>query len=164
MTHYARLATVAIALSLPVACDKASDDLVKTTGAEVKANDEIRSANEKAAREDQAARESEDRTIAIADANFAKLRADYRAQTRKSLADLDSNVSALEARSTKGVDARLQELHAKRAEFDTDAAALDSAGESTWDAQRAALDKKLSAMILLADRANASSDSNGRRY
>ena len=38
MIHYSHVLALAVSLSLPIACDKASDDQVKTTGAEVKAN------------------------------------------------------------------------------------------------------------------------------
>jgi hypothetical protein len=157
MTHYrSRLATVAFALSLTIACDKASEDQVKTTGAQVKANNEISAANDEAKKEDRAAKATESKTIAAANADFAKLRADYRTDTQKSLADLDRKVTALETRSTAGVDARLRELHSQRIQFDTDFGALDSATEATWDAQKAALDKKLSEMNAVVDRATTS--------
>jgi hypothetical protein len=154
MTHYSRLFALSLTLSVPIACDKAVDDQVKTTGAQVKAANEINAANEKAAEEDRAAKASEEKTIAAADANFAKLRADYRTETQTRLGDLDRKVTALDKRSTAGVDARLAAIHTQRTQFDTDFAALGSATESTWDAQKAALDKKLSDMNALADQSN----------
>jgi hypothetical protein len=151
MTHYSRLAAALLALSLPLACDKASDDQVRTTGAEVKANKEIKAANDQATREDLAAKAAEDRTISAANSDFAKLRADYRTQTTKNLREVDHQVTALEERSTAGVDARLQQIHAKRAQVDADLQALSSASESTWDAQKASLDKELSELNALVE-------------
>jgi hypothetical protein len=153
MIHYSRLFAIGLALSVPVACDKASDDQVKTTGAQVKAQNEINAADQRAADEDRAAKATEDRTIAAAAANFAQLRADYRTDTQTKLGELDRKITALDKRSTVGVDARLAAIHAQRTQFDADFAVLGSATESTWDAQKAALDKKLSDMNVLADQA-----------
>jgi len=162
MKQYSRTAVAALILSLPIACEKASDDQVRTTGAQVKANNEINAANEKAAQEDLAAKATESKTIAAVNADFAKLRSDYRTETHKNLSDLDRKVSALQMRSTAGVDARLQEIHAQRVQFDTDLNALGSATESTWDAQKAALDKKLADMNAVVDQATPGW--NGPRY
>jgi hypothetical protein len=162
MNRYSRITATALILLLPLACEKASDDQVRTTGAQVKANNEISAANEKAAREDLAAKATESKTIAAANADFAKLRSDYRKETDKNLGALDRKVGALETRSTAGVDARLQEIHAQRVQFDTDLDALGSATESTWDGQRAALDKKLADMNAVVDRATPGW--NGPRY
>ena len=152
MTHYSHVLALAVSLSLPIACDKASDDQVKTTGAEVKANNEVTATNERAAQADRATKAAENNTIAAANNDFARLRADYRTQTQQNLRQLDAKVTALEARSTSGIDARLNALHAERIQFDTDLDALGSATESTWDAQKAALDKKLTDMNALAER------------
>ena len=152
MTHYSHVLALAVALSFPIACDKASDDQGKTTGAEVKANNEITATNERAAQADRAARAAENNTIEAANNDFARLRADYRTKTQESLRALDGKVSALEARSTNGIDARLKEIRTERIQFDTDLDALGSATESTWDAQKAALDKKLVDMNALAER------------
>jgi len=159
MTQYSRSATLALALSLFIACDNATDDQLKAKNAQIEANKTISAANKQASSDDLAAQAEADKKIAASNADFAKLRSDFGRETSKSLTDVDRKVGQIETMSTAGrtraqldVDARLKEIHTKRAQLDTDFNALQASPEVAWDGQKDHLNKELSELTALVEK------------
>jgi len=158
MTRYSHVASIALASLLPIACNNASDDQAKASNAQREANGEIKSIDRRAARDDLAAQAEADKTIASANADFAKLRNDYGTKTTRSLGDLDRKVDVLETKSTAGktkaqleVDERLTRIREKRAQFDADLKTSRSAPEQSWDSQKSHLDQELAELPALVN-------------
>ncbi len=163
MTHHSRVASVALSLLVPLACNNAADDQAKATRAQTEANGDINATNKRAARDDLAAQAAADRTILAANADFVKLRDDYGSKTTKHLADLDRKVDVLQTKSSTGktkaqldVDGRLVQIHAKRMQFDADLKTFQMASEGNWDSQRAHLDQELAELNALVDKPTSS--------
>ena len=131
MTRYSHVASIALAVLSPLACNDASDDQAKANKAQTETNGDIN----------------------------ARLRDDYGSKTTKNLGELDRKVGVLEMRSTAGktkaqveVDERLAQIHAKRVQFDADLKTSQSAPEGSWDSQKAHLDQELVELQALVDK------------
>lgn len=155
------LATVLASVALTVGCDKAIDDQTKVDNSLAEANNKINAANKEAEQKGLAAQAEADKKIADANANFMKLREDYRHATSNHLVDLDRKVELLEATSraatgkTKSdLEFNVKQIHAKRAEFATDYKTIESATAMTWDDAKTRLDKELSDLNTLVDKAS----------
>lgn len=128
-------------------CDKASDQEKKANVAQLEADEKIALATA----------EARDK-IAEAQADFVKLREDYRHATTTNLVDLDRDVDAIEARAKLAVgkekadlDARLAQIGAGRKAFVTEYESLDAASGARWDETKARLDKQWSNLKTLVD-------------
>jgi hypothetical protein len=161
MTHHSILATAVLATFLAVGCDKAIDDQNKVNNAQAEANDKIAAAAKEAEQKILAAQTEADKKAADATANFMKLREDYRHLTTKNLVDLDYKVGVLEANSRSApankakvdLDANLNQILTKRAEFSADYKAIEAASAMTWDDTKARLDKEWTELKALVDKA-----------
>jgi hypothetical protein len=160
MTHHSILATAVLAGFLAVGCDKAIDDQTKANNAQTEANDKIAAATKEADQKIVAAQSEADKKAADANANFMKLREDYRHLTANNLVDLDYKVGVLEANSRSAankakvdLDANLNRIHTKRSEFSADYGAIEAASAMTWDDTKARLDKEWSELKALVDKA-----------
>jgi cell division septum initiation protein DivIVA len=160
MTRFSTLAPALLTVFLAAGCDKAMDDQLKASNSQVEANDKIAAANKEAEQKGLAAQAAADKTIAGANANFMKLREDYRHETTNNLAELDHKVVLLEANSKvatdkakSDLDARLQQIRSRRSTFTTDYVALESASAVTWDDAKARLDKEWADLKALVERA-----------
>jgi hypothetical protein len=160
MTCSTVLITSILSVLLITGCDKAMDDQTKANNSQATANEKIAAANQEANQKGQAAQAEADRKIAAANANFMKLREDYRHQTTNNLVDLDHRVDVLDAASrvssTKNqaaLEANLRQIHAKRAEFTSDYVAIETASAMTWDDTKTRLDKEMTELKALVDKA-----------
>jgi hypothetical protein len=154
------LVTAVLSAVLAVGCDKAIDDQTKANAAQAEANGKIGAANKEADQKGQAAQSEADKKIADANANFMKLREDYRHKTTTNLVDLDHKVDLLEAKSRAAtsatkpdLDANLKQIHTKRTAFDADYKTIESASATTWDDTKTRLDKELTELTTLVDKA-----------
>jgi F0F1-type ATP synthase membrane subunit b/b' len=160
MINRSILAFILLSPLLGVGCDKAMDDQVKANNAQAEANNKIDAVTKEADQKIRTAQAEADKTTAAANANFMKLRENFRHQTTNDLVDLDHKVEALEATSRAAVshakdelDAHLNEIHTKRAEFGEDYKAIEAASAMTWDDTKARLDKEWKTLKALVDRA-----------
>jgi hypothetical protein len=161
MTHHSILATAVLAAALALGCNKAIDDQTKANNAQTEANDKIFAATKEADQKIAAAQAEADKKTADANANFMKLREDYRHQTTNNLVDLDYKVGVLEGNSRAApankskvdLDANLNQIHLKRAEFGADYKAIETASAVTWDDTKARLDKEWTELKALVDKA-----------
>jgi hypothetical protein len=160
MTRSTALATAILSAVLITGCDKATDDQTKADKAQITANDKITAINQEAHEKGQAAQAEADKKIAEANTSFVKLREDYRHQTTNNLADLDHRVDALDAasrapsnKSHAALDANLRQIHTKRAEFTSDYLTIETASAVTWDDTKTRLDKELTELKALVDKA-----------
>jgi hypothetical protein len=161
MSHPSILATAVLATFLAVGCDKAMDDQTKANNAQTEANEKIAAATKEADQKIAAAQSEADKKAADANANFMKLREDYRHLTANNLVDLDYKVGVLEANSRSAapnkakvdLDANLNRIHMKRSEFSADYGTIEAASAMTWDDTKARLDKEWSELKALVDKA-----------
>jgi hypothetical protein len=143
-----------------VACDKAADDQKKVDNAQAVASDKVTAANVEANQKIAAARAEETDKVAAAQGDFGKMREDYRHSTATDLADVDQKMSNLDAKERQAtgddkanLDARLREIRASRAAFAADYRSLDAASAATWDDTKARLDKEMSDLKALVNKA-----------
>jgi hypothetical protein len=105
-------------------------------------------------------REEEATKVAAAQADFLKLREDYRHTTTTNLVELDRRVVDLEAKAKTStgkartdLDASLKQIRSDRSTFDADWKLLEGATASTWDDAKAHLDTEWTHLKGLVDRA-----------
>jgi hypothetical protein len=134
------------AMPIAIACQKTGADAqAEANEAQQRANREIGRANAQAVESQRTANEK----IAAAEADFIKLREDYRAQTLSDLSALDTRIAKLDAKVTgegrndPALQAALPVIHQQRAAVANDVRALDAASAATFDATKARLDKEL---------------------
>jgi hypothetical protein len=154
------VATALVSLSLATACDKASDEQHNANAAQAAANEKIAAAATEAAQKASAAQTEANQKVAEAQANFMKLREDYRHSTTTSLVGMDKKIGALDTKATTAtgkdksdLDTNLKQIHAARQSFDADYQTLETASATTWDAARARLDKEWTDLKALVDKA-----------
>ncbi len=160
MTRSSMLTTATLTLLLATGCDKAADDPQRATISQGEANDKIATAQREAQQKSVAAQAAADKTIAAANADFMKLREDYRHATTNRLVDLDQKVAVLEAnakvatsKAKLDLDANLEQIRARRGTFTADYAALESSSAATWDDAKARLDREWTDLKALVDKA-----------
>jgi hypothetical protein len=145
-----------LVLALASGCNKAADEQQKAVNAQTQANDKIVQANQDAVN----AQAEADKKIAEAQANFLKMREDYRHETTTNLVDLDKKIADLEAKEKTStgkkkadLDAQLTQIRARREAFANDWKSIETASASTWDATKNRLDKEWSDLKNLVERA-----------
>jgi hypothetical protein len=145
---------------LTLGCDKAADDQAKANQAQSEANNKIATASAEANAKVKAAQADADEKIAAARAGFEKLREDYRHTTRNTLVDLDKQIAVLDAKAMKakgkaktGLEDALTMIRTARDRFNANFNALDAASASTWDRDKANLDRESADLKALIDKA-----------
>ena len=141
-------------------CSHAADDQAKASQAQAESNSKIAAVTAEADAKVKAAQADADKKIAEAQASFMKLREDYRHATQAGLVDLDKKIADLDARAMKangkaktGLQDALKAIRAARDQFNIDFNALESASASTWDHDKANLDKESADLKALVDKA-----------
>jgi hypothetical protein len=149
-----------LSLALTMACDNASDDKRKASGAQLEADDKIAAARREADDKIKSAQLEADKATAEARASFMKLREDYRHATTTNLVNLDHKVDDLQAKATLLTgkerverDASLKLIRSSRESFGRDYQALENASVSTWDGTKSRLDKEWTELKALVDKA-----------
>lgn len=145
---------------LTAGCDKAADDQAKASQAQAEANRKIAEVSAEADAKVKAAQADANKKIAEAQSNFMKLREDYRHATKANLADLDKKIADLDAQATKAkgkaklaLEDALRGIRAARDHFNTDFNALETTSASTWDRDKANLDRESADLKALVDKA-----------
>jgi hypothetical protein len=149
-----------LVLALASGCDKAADEQQKAVNAQVQANDKIVQANQEADQKANNAQADADKKIAAAQANFLKMREDYRHDTTTNLVDLDKKIADLTAKEKTAtgkkkadLDVQLAQIRTQREAFANDWKSIETADATTWDATKNRLDKEWSDLKTIVDRA-----------
>jgi hypothetical protein len=157
MHHAIVLFALFASASLTVACEKSGTDLQsKANEAQEQANRQIGQANAQATEAQRVA----DQRIAAAEADFIKLREDYRINAWSHLDAMDKRISGLDAKAVAsavakpGLRAVLPTIHAQRDVFANDIRSIDATSAATFDATKARLDEEWAALKALVDGAN----------
>ena len=149
MTRFTTL-SMCVALSLPfaAACNKAVDEQQKADQARTDADKKVNEANTEANDKINAARAEADKKVADAQANFLKLREDFRHDVTEDLVKVDKDIADLEAKSktAKGktkadIDAALPNIHSLRESVTSEYRSLEMSSAITWDDSKARVDK-----------------------
>jgi hypothetical protein len=141
---------MALSLSFAVGCNKAADEQRKADEARVEADKKVEEANRDATDKINAARADADKKVADAQANFIKMREDFRHDVNEDLAKVDKDIADLEAKSktAKGktktdIDAALPNIHSLRESVSTEYRSLEMASAVTWDDAKARVNKSV---------------------
>lgn len=153
--HVASFTLIALLSASAFACDKPG---VTEQQKETKASEQAANARNEAEQKAQGSQAAAERDIAAARADFEKARADYTHGRQRELIDLDRKIVDLDtnARTKSGktkaeLASRLPSIHAQRDAFARHMQALDTATPSTWDADRANLDKEWDSLKAAVD-------------
>jgi hypothetical protein len=149
-----------LSLGVLAGCNKAADDQAKASQAQAEANSKIAAVAAEANAKVKAAQAEADKKIAEAQASFMKLREDYRHATKTNLVDLDKKIAALDAKAMRAkgktkaeLEEALKVIRAARDRFNTNFNALEHASASSWDRDKANLDKESADLKALVDKA-----------
>jgi hypothetical protein len=155
--HVASFTLFALLSASAFACDKPG---VTEQQRETKANEQAANSRNEAERQAQGSQATAERDIAAARADFEKARADYMhgrqrdlIDVDKKIVDLDTNARPKTGKTKAELDTRLPSIHAQRDAFARHMQALDTATPSTWDADRANLDKEWDSLKTAVDSA-----------
>lgn len=150
----------AMGLLSVVGCNKAATENNRAADAQNEANKEITEAKQEADQKARNAQAEADQEIAKANANFQKIREDYRHETTQNLVNLDRDIQELEGKLVKAngkekadLEAKLTEIRARREAFVNDYKAIETASAASWDATKARLDKEWTELKNMVERA-----------
>lgn len=154
------LAAVLIGIGA-LGCNKAVDEQKKADEARSEADKKIGEASNEAAEKINAARAEEDKKVAEAQANFMKLREDYRHKVTEDLVSVDKDIADLEAKAktatgkTKGkIDAALPEIRSLRESVSSEYRSLEFSSAVSWDGAKARVDKAFDDLKKAVDKAD----------
>jgi hypothetical protein len=158
--------TILVCLALAAAplafgCDKSGADAqADVNKAQDQANKDIAKANDKANTTAMTAQAEADKKIGAVQADFAKLREDYRHQMQadveslnKTIADLEAKEKTATGKAKTDLDGALPVLRTQRDAFMADLHTIESATALTWDSTKARLDKEWVDLKGAADKA-----------
>jgi hypothetical protein len=152
----ASLFVMAVVSPALVACEKPGQAEKR---AETTAHQELANARTEAEQQAQNAQAAANRDIAAAKTTFAKAREEYVHERRLELIALDSHILDLEskARSATGkakvdIESRLPAIRAQREAFLKHLEALEAEVATTWDADKASLEKEWDSLKSAVDK------------
>jgi hypothetical protein len=158
-----KTATACLALSLAFAsgCNKAIDEQHQADKARAEADEKVSDANREATEKINAARAEADKKVAEAQADFLKLREDYRHQVNADLVTIDKDIVGLEAKGTTAtgktkatIASSLPNIRALREAVSTEYRSLELASALTWDEAKGRVDKALDELKKAVDKAD----------
>lgn len=133
-----------------VGCDKAADEQRNADEARADADRKAIEANREATTTINAAQAEADKKVAEAQANFLKMREEYRHKASENLIEVDKDIAELEAeaKTAKGkakteLEARLPNLRMQREAVASDYRSLELASATTWDETKVRVDKSI---------------------
>ncbi len=149
MTRFTTLSMcMALSLAFAAGCDKAADEQQKADQARADADKKVNEANTEANDKITAARAEADKKVADAQANFLKLREDYRHSVTQDLVSVDKNIADLEAKAKTakgkvkaGIDTAMPNIKTARDNVATEYRSLELSSALTWDTTKARVDK-----------------------
>jgi len=144
-----------------VGCNKAADEQQKADEARSEADKKVTDANRDASEKINAARAEADKKVADAQANFLKLREDYRhnvtedlVSVDKSIADLDAKALTAKGKTKTEIDAAMPNIRSLRENVSTEYRSLEMASALTWDDAKARVDKAVDDLKKAIDKAD----------
>ena len=154
------LGAVLIAIGA-LGCNKAADEQRKADEARSEADKKVGEASNDAAEKINAARADADKKVAEAQANFLKLREDYRHKITEDLVSVDKDIADLEAKAktatgkTKAqIEAALPDIRAKRESISSEYRSLEFSSAVSWDNAKARVDKAYDDLKKAIDKAD----------
>ena len=151
--------TLAITGALAVGCNRAADEQKKADEARAEAVEEISEANREATEKVNEAVADAEEEVAEAQANFVRIREDYRHQVTKELADIDQDIASLEAKTNTAtgrekakIESNLPTIRSLRENVSAEYNSLESAAATTWDATKKRVDKAIESLKEAVDR------------
>ena len=137
-----------VVLALALGCNKAADEQKKADEARASADDKIIEANQEATDKIKAARTEAEQKVAEAQANFAKLREDFRHDVTQDLVTVDKRISDLEAKAKSAtgkakaeLEPALPDIRAMRETVASEYRSLELASALTWDDAKGRVNK-----------------------
>jgi len=154
------LGAVLIAIGA-LGCNKAADEQRKADEARSEADKKVGEASNDAAEKINAARADADKKVAEAQANFLKLREDYRHKITEDLVSVDKDIANLEAKAktatgkTKAqIEAGLPDIRAQRENLSSEYRSLEFSSAVSWDNAKARVDKAYDDLKKAIDKAD----------
>jgi hypothetical protein len=148
-------------LAFAAGCNKAADQQQKADSARAEADTKVADANREATDKINAAQSEADKKVADAQANFLKLREDYRHSVSEDLVKVDKSISDLEAKEKTAkakdkasIDAALPNIHSLRESVTTEYRSLELASAITWDDSKARVEKAVDDLKKAVDKAD----------
>jgi hypothetical protein len=152
---------IALSLVCAVGCNKAADEQQKANEARSEADKKVSDANNDASEKINAARAEADKKVADAQANFLKLREDYRhdvnedlVKVDKSIADLDAKALTAKGKAKTDIDAAMPNIRTMRENVSAEYRSLEMASALTWDDAKARVDKAVDDLKKAIDKAD----------
>jgi hypothetical protein len=160
-----RFTTVSVCMALSLAfaagCNKAVDEQHKADEARAEADNKVNEANREATDKINAAQSEADKKVADAQANFLKIREDYRHSVTEDLAKVDKSIADLDAKSltAKGktkteLDAAMPNIRSLRESVASEYRSLELSSALTWDSSKARVDKAVDDLKKAIDKAD----------
>jgi hypothetical protein len=154
-------ACMALSLALAAGCNKAADEQKKADEARAEADNKVMEANRDATDKVNAARAEEDKKVAEAQADFLKIREDYRHKVTENLTSVDKEIAELEAKAktatgkTKAtLDSNLPNVRTLRENVSNEYRSLELASAITWDDAKGRVDKAVDELKKAVDKAD----------
>lgn len=154
-------ACMALSLALAAGCDKAADEQKKADEARAEADNKVIEANREASEKVNAARAEEDKKVAQAQADFLKMREDYRHKVTEDLTGVDKEIAELEAKAKTAtgktkttLDSNLPNVRTLRENVSNEYRSLELASAITWDDAKARVDKAVDELKKAVDKAD----------
>lgn len=162
MVRFTTVSTcIALSLLSAVGCNKAADEQQKADEARSEADKKVTDANRDASEKINAARAEADKKVADAQANFLKLREDYRhnvtedlVSVDKSIADLDAKALTAKGKTKTEIDAAMPNIRSLRENVSTEYRSLEMASALTWDDAKGRVDKAVDDLKKAIDKAD----------
>lgn len=154
-------ACMALSLALAAGCNKAADEQRKADEARAEADNKVIEANREASEKVNAARAEEDKKVAEAQADFLKIREDYRHKVTEDLTGVDKEIAELEAKAKTAtgktkttLDANLPNVRTLRENVSNEYRSLELASAITWDDAKGRVDKAVDELKKAVDKAD----------
>jgi hypothetical protein len=152
---------MALSLALAAGCNKAADEQKKADEARAEADNKVIEANREASEKVNAARAEEDKKVAQAQADFLKIREDYRHKVTEDLTGVDKEIAELEAKAKTAtgkakatLDSNLPNVRTLRENVSNEYRSLELASAITWDDAKARVDKSVDELKKAVDKAD----------
>lgn len=142
-------------------CNKAADEQRKADEARGEADKKVGEASNEAAEKINAANADADKKVAEAQANFLKLREDYRHKITEDLVSVDKDIADLEAKGksatgkTKAqIEAALPDIRSQRESVSSEYRSLEFSSAVSWDNAKARVDAAFDNLKKAVDKAD----------
>ncbi len=143
-----------------VACENAADQQKKVDQAQAQALEKVQAAQKEAEKKIAKAEDQAEKKTIEATNQFDAMHERFRSKTKADLDTLDRKIGGLEAkapastgRAKLDLDEKLTQIRAARLGVGTDLRALDASPPIGWDAARAQLEKSVTNLTSLVDKA-----------